>query len=128
MLQKESWAYITDNTNVKWVKIFQLYKGSKRKQTSIGFFNKGSCRVVEPPRIEYKGFKYKYSLKGDISKQLLVRSKKQSICLGGKTFLLNSNDCICITKKQQVKSRYLSGPSLKTSNRKRINSLFMEVI
>ena len=26
MLQKESWAYITDNTNVKWVKIFQLFE------------------------------------------------------------------------------------------------------
>ena len=124
MLQKESWTYLSDNTNVKWVKIFQLYKGFKRKSTKIGFFSKGSCRVVEPPRIEYKGFKYKFSLKGDINKQLLVRSKYKVINSSGSTLQLNSNDSVSIYKQASIKSKYLSGASIRASRRKKINSLF----
>ena len=45
-----------------------MYKGFHRKSTTVSFFAKGSARVVEPPRIEYKGFKYKYSIKGDIAR------------------------------------------------------------
>lgn len=124
MLQKESWTYISDNTNVNWVKIFHLYKGFNRKCTSIGFFTKGSCRVVEPPRIEYKGFRYKFSLKGDISKQLSIRVNKTCASVSGKTFLLNNNSSVSIKKKAEVKSKYLSGPSLRISNRKKISLLF----
>lgn len=68
MLLKESWLYVSDNTNVCWVKIFHLYKGFNRKKTRTGLFIKGSARVVEPPRLEYKGFKYKYTVKGDITR------------------------------------------------------------
>ena len=128
MLQKESWTYLADNTNVKWVKIFQLYKGFKRKTTRIGFFSKGSCQVVEPPRVEYKGFKYKFSLKGDINKQLLVRSRYKTANPSGSTLQLNSNDSISIYKQSNIKSKYLSGASIRASKRKKINSLFTSSI
>ena len=124
MLQKESWTYICDNTNVKWVKIFQLYKGFNRKHTYIGFFTKGSCRSVEPPRHEYKGYKYKFLIKGDISKQLLVRASKPIRCSSSKVFKLQTNDSIAIKKKMEPKSKFLLGPSLRVTKRKRISSLF----
>lgn len=128
MLQKESWTYICDNTNVKWVKIFQLYKGFNRKQTYIGFFTKGSCRSVEPPRNEYKGYKYKFLVKGDISKQLLVRVAKKNRCLSGKLLSFKINESITIKKKQEPKSKFLLGPSLRLSKRKKLNSLFSTTI
>ena len=75
MLFKQTWINVADNTNVKWIQIFHLYKGFKRKSTKIGFFIKGSARVVEPPRIEYKGFKVKFNKKGDICRGIVIRTK-----------------------------------------------------
>lgn len=128
MLFKESFSYVSDNTNVRWIKIFHLYKGFNRKKTTIGFFTKGSCRVVEPPRIEYKGFKYKFLIKGDITKQLFIRSTRKYFCKTGKTVLLNNNSSICIKKKQEPKSKFLNGPFLRLSKRKKAATLFSKVI
>ena len=63
MIQKKSWLNVSDNTNVNWLQTFHLYKGFKRGSSPIGFFIKGSARVVEPPRVEYKGFKFKFNNK-----------------------------------------------------------------
>ena len=76
MLFKESWVYVSDNTNIRWIKVFQLYKGSRRRQTGVGMFIKGSARVVEPPRIVYKGFRYKYKVRGDICRGLVARANR----------------------------------------------------
>ena len=51
--------------------------------TTQSYFVKGSARVVESPRLEYKGFKYKFNIKGDISRLLIIRINKKS-----KSFLL----------------------------------------
>ena len=103
MLYKESWVYVTDNTNIRWVKIFHLYKGFFRKQTSINFFVKGSARVIEPPRLEYKGFRYKYSLKGDITRLLLVRVNLNLLLKDGSRIKFNNNSSVSIKKKQDLK-------------------------
>jgi hypothetical protein len=42
-------------------------------------FIKGSAKVVEPPRLEYKGFKLKFILKGHICRGLLIRTKYKKI-------------------------------------------------
>jgi ribosomal protein L14 len=101
MIQKESWVIITDNTNVKWVKTFHLYKGFFRKVTRIGFFIKGSARLVEPPRIEYKGFKYKYKIKGDICRIWLCRTNSWLLIKDSKLLKFNNNAGINITKKNK---------------------------
>ena len=75
MIFKKTWLNISDNTNVKWLQTFHLYKGFYRKSSKLGFFIKGSARVVEPPRIEYKGFKFKFSKKGDICRSLIIKNK-----------------------------------------------------
>jgi len=46
--------------------VFHLYRGFNHKVTKLNFFIKGSSKVVEPPKAVYKGFKYNYSLKGDV--------------------------------------------------------------
>ena len=128
LLQKESWVHISDNTNIRWVRIFHLYKGFHRKVTVPGFFVKGSARVVEPPRIEYKGFKYKYSLKGDICRLFYVRSRGMKNYLDGSVIRFDSNSAICIKKKQDPKSKYLNGPISRRILRRRFLVLFKYVI
>lgn len=128
MLKKESWIYITDNTNVKWIKIFQLYKGFSRKTTTYGFFVKGSARIVEPPRLEYKGFKYKFKIKGDIIKSIIVRTKKKRSTKSGKHVSFNDNSSILINKKFNIQSKYINGTTIKNIKRKKIINLFKVII
>ena len=91
--------WIADNTNIRWIKVFHLYKGFNKKYTKIGFFIKGSARIVEPPRIEYKGFRYKYYVKGDICRAFLNRSNLKENYKDGSSVLIKGNSCIIIKKK-----------------------------
>ena len=128
MLLKESWVHISDNTNIRWVKIFHLYKGFHRKSTKEGYFVKSSARVVEPPRIEYKGFKYKYSVKGDVNRLLVVRVNITNKKSDHSTLRVYRNNGIIIRKKHNPKSKYLYGAALRSINRKKFLSLYNYVI
>ena len=128
MLAKESWLYITDNSNVRWLNIFQLYKGSFRKSTKEGLFIKGSARVVEPPRIEYKGFKYKYKIKGDICRSWVCRSLFKRKYGDHKSILFGDNSAININKKNNLMSKYINGPISKSISQKKLTTLFKFVI
>ena len=128
MLYKESWLNVSDNTNIRWIKIFQLYKGFHRKVTYPGFFVKGSARIVEPPRIEYKGFKYKFNIKGDISRLVVVRSNRNISYKNGFSVHWKENSGIVIRKKQDPKSKFLNGPVSRFIKRKKFLTLFKAVL
>lgn len=124
MIFKETWLNVSDNTNVSWLQAFQLYKGFNRKSTKIGFFIKGSAKIVEPPRLEYKGFKVKFNKKGDICRSLFVRSKYFVFKLDGSVLNFKNNNIILLKKKQDVKSKYLYGPVSYNLKRKKFINLF----
>ena len=105
-----------------------MYKGFHRKTTFPGFFVKGSARIVEPPRVEYKGFKYRYSIKGDICRLWLARSSKQDINVDYSTVEMRGNGGFVIKKKQDPKSKFLNGPIWRNIKRKRFKSLFKVLI
>lgn len=128
MILKKSWLNIADNTSVKWLQTFHLYKGFNRKRTTIGFFIKGSARVVEPPRAEYKGFKFKFNRKGDICRGLLIRVRMPLKKMDGGVVYFNSNNAVLIRKKQDLKSKYIFGPVTTTLHRKKFKTLFNKVI
>jgi large subunit ribosomal protein L14 len=128
MIFKQSWLSIADNTNVRWVQVFHLYKGFYRKSTKIGFFIKSSARVVEPPRLEYKGFKFKFNKKGDICRGLIVRNRYNIHKDDGSSIYFNSNDTILLKKKQDIKSKYLYGPISYKIKRKKFLNLFSNVL
>jgi ribosomal protein L14 len=128
MLLKESWVYISDNTNVCWVKTFHLYKGFSRKVTKPGLFIKASARIVEPPRLEYKGFKYKYSVKGDITRAWIVRSVFVMKNKDKSTISFSHNTSIIINKKSNLKSKFLNGPLPSVVRVKKLNTLFSPIL
>jgi large subunit ribosomal protein L14 len=127
MIFKQTWLEVADNTNVRWLQVFHLYKGFHRKSTKIGFFIKATARVVEPPRIEYKGFKFKFNKKGDICRGLLIRSKYISIKNDGSSIYFKNNSTILLKKKQDIKSKYLFGPVCYLIRRKKFLSAFSYV-
>lgn len=124
MIFKQTWLSVSDNTNVRWLQVFHLYKGFYRKSTKVGFFIKGTARVVEPPRIEYKGFKVKYNKKGDICRGLIIRNSYNTRKNDGSSIYFSSNNTILLKKKQDVKSKYLYGPVSYSIKRKKFLSLF----
>lgn len=124
MILKNTWLNIADNTNVSWLQTFHLYKGFNRKVTKVGYFVKGSARVVEPPRIEYKGFKVKFNKKGDICRALLIRVKFRIKKFDGLIVNFPQNSALLIRKKQDLKSKYIYGPTTKYLKRKRFLSTF----
>jgi len=128
MILKLTWLSIADNTNVKWLQVFHLYKGFHRKRTGLGFFIKGSARIVEPPRIEYKGFKFKFNKKGDICRSIIVRTKFPTKRLDGSVLYFRYNNALLIRKKQDLKSKYVFGPISSTINRKKFKSIFKTII
>ena len=127
MIFKQTWLEVADNTNVSWLQVFHLYKGFHRKSTKIGFFIKATARVVEPPRVEYKGFKFKFNKKGDICRGLLIRSKYVSIKNDGSSIYFKNNSTILLKKKQDIKSKYLFGPVCYLIRRKKFLSAFSYV-
>ncbi len=128
MILKLTWLSIADNTNVKWLQVFHLYKGFHRKRTGLGFFIKGSARIVEPPRIEYKGFKFKFNKKGDICRAIIVRTKFPTKRLDGSVLYFRYNNALLIRKKQDLKSKYVFGPVSSTINRKKFKSIFKTIV
>ena len=128
MILRLTWLNISDNTNVRWLQVFHLYKGWKKKSTKLGFFVKGSARIVEPPRIEYKGFKFKFSKKGDICRSIIIQTKYLNYRLDGSTLQLPSNNSFLLKKKQDLRSKYIFGPISKTFKRKRFKTLFSKIL
>ena len=128
MLQKQTWLFITDNTNVRWVRIFHLYKGSFRRSTNEVLFIKGSARVVEPPRIEYKGFKYRYKVKGGICRCWVIQTKANLESYDSKFTQFNDNAGININKKVNVMSKYINGPIVRSVRRKKLITLFKKIV
>lgn len=128
MIFKQTWLSIADNTNVRWLQVFQLYKGFNRKVTTVGYFIKGSARVVEPPRIEYKGFKFKFNKKGDICRGFIIRVKYNIKQHDGRTIFFKNNSIILLKKKQDIKSKYLHGPITSQIKRKKFLNLFSIIL
>lgn len=128
MIYKESWLSTSDNTNVRWLQSFQLYKGFKRKVTKTGFFIKGSAKIVEPPRTEYKGFKFKFNKKGDICRGIIVRTKYRIFKFDKTSTSFYSNSIILLKKKYDIKSKYIYGPISSELRRKKFLNLFKVII
>ena len=128
MISKETWLAISDNTNVRWLKVFHLYKGFQRRHSTLGLFVKGSARVVEPPRLEYKGFKFKFNKKGNICRSLLVRCVFKLRRADGSSLWFLGNSGVLIKKKQNIKSKYIQGPTTVNLKRKKFKTLFKTVL
>ena len=94
----------------------------------MGSFLKGSAKIVEPPRIEYKGFKFKFNRKGDICRGLLIRVRYRILRKDGASTYFKNNNIVLLKKKQDLKSKYLFGPVPLQIKRKKFLNLFKTVL
>ena len=128
MVKISTWLTIGDATSIKWLQVFHLYKGFHRKSSKIGYFAKGSAKVVTPPRLEYQGFKSKHSIKGDIARVVLVTLSYNYPTLAGLKVISQVNRGAVIKKKNNLKSKYLLGFVQKSIKRKKYKTLYKVVL
>lgn len=128
MLQKNSTISVIDNSGIKWLRLFHLYQGFKRKTTGLKYFVKGSARVVQPPRLEYKGFKYKPIRKGFVTKALIVSTALPTLNYDGSVIRFKDNSALSIKKKKQPRSKHVSGPISRRFNRRTYQNIFTEFV
>jgi large subunit ribosomal protein L14 len=81
-------------------------------------------QVVRPPRVEYKGFKYKPIKKGHVAKALIIRAKKEVINPDGSTVAFFENAGILLRKKKQPRTIHVIGPVSRRLRRKFFMALF----
>ena len=94
----------------------------------MGFFVKNSTRLIKPPRIEYKGFKFKIFRRGEIIRTLITHQRYRIPRLDGAVLTTRANMAIILKRRHDVQSRYLRGPALRYLNRKRFIILFKKCI
>jgi len=128
MILRQTWLHIADGTTVIWLQAFHLYKGFRRSMSPTGSFIKGSAKSVTPPRVEYKGFKFKYNIKGDICRGIIIRTVYPSHRIDGGSTRFYSNSSVLIKKKQNIKSKYLIGPVTKLLKRQKFKTAFKQLI
>ena len=117
-----------DCTNVEWLQTFHLYKGFKRRQTRVGFFIKGSVRVIQPPKFAYKGYKMTLIEEATSAGLFLVRQRFPLSRADGSSVVFAANEGVLIKKKQNLKSNYIFGPSTIQLKRKKFKSLFSKIV
>lgn len=124
MLSKQSLVFISDNTGIVWLKIFQLYGGFKRQSTGVGNYVKGSVKNLRPKKRFYKGFKKFYFTKGKISKSLVVRQSFQMVRKDGSMMKFNHNAGLIMKKKHIVYSKHIYGASCRELFKRKFYNLF----
>lgn len=124
MIQKLTWLKLSDSSQAQWVNVFHLYSGFSRKVTSVGFFIKGSVRIIQPPFQIYKGFNLKFINKGKIVKVLITRQRYNKQLLYSISRISFLNTGVVLKRKGNILASHLIGPVMLEIRKKRFLQLF----
>ncbi|XOD68285.1 MAG: 50S ribosomal protein L14 [Flavobacteriales bacterium Tduv] len=122
MLQQESRLRVADNTGAKEVLVIRLLGGTKRRYASIGNSIVVSVKVATP------GGNIK---KGQVSKAVVVRTKKKNRRKDGSYIGFDDNACILLNANGEMRGTRVFGPvarELREKEYMKIVSLAPEVL
>lgn len=118
MINKLTILNNTDTSNIGFIKVFHLYGGFYRKKTKIGFYIKGSIRLLKK---KYMKNKVK---KGKIVKMIICSQKFFIKSLDNSVISNYKNKGLYLKKKNLLNSNYIIGPGFKNLNNKKILNYF----
>ena len=122
MLQQESRLKVADNTGAKEVLTIRVLGGTKRRYASNG--DKGVVTVKSAtPNGNVK--------KGDVSKAVVVRTRKEVRRPDGSYIRFDDNACVLLNEAGELKGTRIFGPvarELREKNFMKIVSLAPEVL
>lgn len=119
MIQKETHLLPVDKTGALLVKAFHLYRGGRRKVSTVGEFIRVSIRAVKP--------------------DLPLRKKQKVISLitvttfrvvkpDGSVIRLFLNGCILLKRKSVLRSKEITAPGTRAFRRKKLLYKFPGVL
>lgn len=101
MLQKSSYAQVSDRCGVWEVKLFHLYRGSKHRSGGAGTFAKVSIRRTRPNNWLKTGKK---------SKSIIIRTCYKSSKADGSYIKFAENAVVLLKKRMTPRGKELAGP------------------
>lgn len=122
MLQQESRIRVTDNTGAKEVLIIKVLGGTRKRYAKLG-----DTVIVSIKESSSKGV----VKKGQISKAVIVRTKKKNRRKDGSYIGFDDNACILLNTNGEMRGTRVFGPiarELREKNYMKIISLASEVI
>ena len=122
MIQMQTILDVADNSGARRVQCIKVLGGSKRRYAGIGDIIKISIKEAIP-RGKVK--------KGDVSKAVIVREKKETRRKDGSYIRFDENAAVLINEQNEPKGTRIFGPvarELREKNYMKIISLAPEVI
>ncbi len=119
MIQKETNLKPSDKCGVWSTRVFQLYKGSFRKSSSIGDFVKISVKNTQPNNTLPKKSK---------SKSIIITVKKEILNIDGSYVKFYTNNNVLLKKRLTARGKTIIGPASSKLKRKRFMSSFLGTI
>lgn len=119
-------CFSSDNSGAVWMKIFHLYGGWKRNQTTVGEVVRASTQIAKPPRRGFFKYKYRAVRKGSVYRCILIRAKRNDLRMDGTVCYWTSNDLILLSKRKFLHSTKIFGFCFETVNMMKITTLFDE--
>lgn len=115
MIQEESKLTVADNTGAKSVKCFRILGGSRRRFATIGDIIVVSVKSAIPASAVKKG---------EISKAVVVRTKKEVRRKDGSYIRFDDNAAVLLDEKLEPRGTRIFGPVARELREKR----FMKIV
>jgi len=129
MIQKQTLVNLSDNSGIGLIKTFHLYNGFFRKKSKIGYYSKGSAKLLKKKKNLYLKKNVKKSFKkGSVVKFYLVRQSYSFLKKDSSSIKFKDNSSIIMKKKNVLHSQYVSGPVISDLGKKKIMLSFKKII
>lgn len=125
MILRLTFINCADATNVRWSRVFHLYRGFHKRRAFVSHVVRASARRVTPPQPIYRNFKVKIYQKGDVARFIIVRTRVGK-CRNRASF--NTNHLLTLKRGLLPRSKYAYGPVIASTLHYKYSALFTYVI
>lgn len=124
MVPKLAFLKVNDASGAGWVQAFHVYRGSFHKYAEVGDFIKGAIkRIAFYPRYR-RGKRYRPLRLGYVVRGLVTQTRHPIAFLDGTRCWFFQNAVVLLKKRGSLRSKYLTGPALRTIRRPQYAPLF----
>lgn len=116
-INKLSYSIITNKSNIKFSRIFHIYRNGRKCKSIISFFLKSSVKKLK------KNKKLTFKKKKKIF-LVLVRTKQWALRLDGSQRRFSDNSSLLLKKNSNLFNSYIWGPTILELKRKKYLSFF----
>ena len=110
MVTKQTFVAVCDASGVRFIRTIHLYGGFKRHKSSVGYYIRGSVRLIKKkPKNPY--LRKKFFKRGQMTRALLIRQTYPIVRLDGSSLRFNQNSSYLLKKKNVFYSRHTVGPA-----------------